>query len=99
MTNPGKRRTYNWTLKRPIPENHPSCNAFRQYVQAQIKGTRRLIHFEAVTNDDNCIVQIKMRCYSTGKNGPNKFRTNLFLLFPDADAQEIKRERTTPNSF
>nr|NYE64873.1 hypothetical protein [Mucilaginibacter sp. E4BP6] len=91
-TNPGKLLIYNLKFERPIPDETTECSDFHEYLKLQITGYRKLLTFEVVEAGD-CSAKLRFWCNSTGRRGINRLKTTVFLMFPDVDITECRRER------
>jgi len=86
--NPGKLRTYTWVVSRPSDKTSDECKKFQNYVKQEASVNRELLAFEIDKDGPHCMVKIRVRCYSCGKRGMNKFKRDLFITFPDAVTKE-----------
>jgi hypothetical protein len=92
IVNIAKLRIYNLNLSRPLNLKNPECDIFRQYIINQCSGSRTLLEFNP-SNDGDCLVSVRVQCYSFGKMGPNRLKQSISLKFPDVHIREIRRER------
>jgi len=89
----GQERTYTWKIKRPINENSSECNSFRSYVHDNLSRGRKMIKYLTIPDERACTIQVEFACWSCGASGPNRFRRNLLVEFPDAETEELVRQR------
>ena len=94
MPTPGQFRTYTWVLRLPVAMATPKCNEFHDFLREQISQGRKLLEFRSFPEDPkNCIIRIRIQCWSCGQSGPNRLRRNILIEFPEVDAKELHRER------
>ena len=86
-------RVYTWVVKNPVPIKSKECKEFRDYVQKLVNRAKRLLEYDTNRFNADCYVYIKMECYPTGKSGPNRLRRDLFKQYPEANTDELSRER------
>lgn len=51
--------------------------------------------YEVITDVANCAIRVVFTCWSCGASGPERFRRNLLVEFPDADAEELLRKKSS----
>lgn len=88
-----KPRIYNWVIKSNSVTNTTECKNFRSYVQDLVKRANKLLEYDTNRFQEDCFIYIKMECYPTGSCSPNRMKRDLLRNYPDADAEEIKRNR------
>ena len=88
---PGRERTYTWLIKRPIDQNTSECISFRAYVRDNLSRGRTMTKYEIISDVAVCAIRVVFTCWSCGASGPERFRRNLRVEFPDADAEELLR--------
>ena len=90
---PGRERSYTWLIKRPINKDTLECNSFRDYVRENLSRGRTMNTYEVIADVATCAIRVVFTCWSCGASGPERFRRNLLVEFPDADAEELLRKR------
>ena len=92
---PGRERTYTWLIKRPINKDTSECKSFGTYVRENLSRGRTMSTYEVITDVANCAIRVVFTCWSCGASGPERFRRNLLVEFPDADAEELLRKKSS----
>lgn len=87
---PGTMRTYVLELDNTIP---PPALEFFNYANLLLTGGRKPLRVVVNQTERNGTMEIEMRCWSCGKNGPMNFTRALRIKFPNIAIRQFTRVR------